>query len=137
MIKKSIVKITLAVFSLILFSGVTVSAQRTNCSKTTDDDIVKAIYAQMKKTPGLNKQIIHVNIRSNYGVVTLEGWATSRKIRTEIETIARKTKCVKSRQVVNELALNPIGCGPGTKKCGSICIPTEETCNICALRTCT
>lgn len=135
MTTKSIVKITLAIFSLILFSNVAASAQyKTDCSKTTDADIVKAIYAKMKKKSRLDQQIIHVNVRSKDGVVTLEGWTTTAKIKAEIIKIAEKTKCVK--QVINELADAPVGCGPGQKKCGSTCIPTEETCNICTTRTC-
>ncbi len=136
MTKKSMVKITLAILALVLFSSVGVSAQKKkDCTQTTDADIVKAIYDKMKKSAKYEKQILHVNVVSKDGVVTLDGWATTEKIKLEIEKIARKIKCVK--QVVNNLELSAgIGCGPGQKKCGDICIGTQETCNICTAKTC-
>jgi osmotically-inducible protein OsmY len=136
MTHKSIVKLTLAVLSLVLFSGVAATAQKkTDCTKTTDDAIVKAIYDQMKKKPDYEKQILHVNVISKDGVVTLQGWATNAKIKAGIEKLARKIKCVK--QVVNSLDLSAgVGCGPGQKKCGDICIGVEEVCNICTAKTC-
>ncbi len=134
MTKKSIVKITLAVFSLILFSTVGTSAQKTDCSKMTDDQIVKAIYDKMKKKRSLEQQILHVNVRSKDGVITLEGWTTNKKIKAEIVKIANQIKCKK--QVINELGDSPVGCGPGQKLCGTICIPIEEQCNVCLAKTC-
>jgi osmotically-inducible protein OsmY len=132
----SIVKLTLAALTLVLLLSAAATAQKKNdCTKTTDADIVKAIYDQMKKKPDYEKQILHVNVTSKDGVVTLEGWATSEKIKKAIEKIAKKTKCVK--QVVSKLELSAgVGCGPGQKKCGDICIATEETCSICTAKTC-
>lgn len=130
------VKITLAVLALVLFSSVGASAQKkTDCSQMTDAEIVKAIYDQMKKKPKLDAEIMHVNVRSKDGVITLEGWTTSQKNKKAIVKIAEKIKCKK--QVINELADSPVGCGPGTKRCGTICIPEEEDCNICTAKTCT
>ena len=131
MTKKSILKITLAVFSLILFSAVGAAAQ-TDC--TPDDAaIVKEIYKKMK--PRYSGQIKHIIVRSKDGVVTLEGWTTNQRIKDAVEKIATAAKCVKS--VDNKLHVGiRTGCGPGQKKCGSICIAIEETCNICTTRTC-
>jgi hypothetical protein len=132
MTHKTFLKITLAVFSLILFSGAGVAAQ-TVCTTPDDVAIVKEIYKKMKVR--YKSQMKHVNVRSTGGIVTLEGWATNQKIKTAIEKIAAAAKCVKS--VDNKLYLGlRTGCGPGQKKCGSICIALEETCNICTLRTC-
>ena len=133
---KSIVKLTLAALTLVLFSSLAATAQKkTDCTKTTDADIVKAIYDQMKKKPDYEKQILHINVTSKDGVVTLDGWATTAKIKKAIEKIANKIKCVK--QVVSKLELSAgVGCGPGQKKCGDICIGLEETCNICTAKTC-
>ena len=132
MTNKSVLKITLAFFSLILFSGISAAAQ-TTCTTPDDVAIVKEIYNKMKVK--YKSQMKHVNVRSKDGVVTLEGWVTNQKIKTAIETIAAAVKCVKS--VDNKLHLGlRTGCGPGQKKCGSICIAIEETCNICKLRTC-
>ena len=135
MTKKSMVKITLAVFSLILFSSVGASAQKTDCSKMTDAQIVKAIYDKMKKKSSLERQILRVNVRSKDGVVTLEGWTTTKKIKAEIVKIAQKIKCVK-QPVINNLGDGPVGCDQGQKRCGNTCIPIEETCNICLAKAC-
>lgn len=134
MTRKSMVKITLAVFSLILFSSIGAAAQKKyDCSKTSDADIVKAIYDKMKIK--YDSQIIHINVRSKDGVVTLEGWATTKSVKKDIEKIARKTNCVKT--IDNQLTIGiGGGCGPGQKKCGAICIGAEETCNICTAKTC-
>jgi hypothetical protein len=49
----------------------------------------------------------------------------------DIEKMAKKVKCVKNKVVANNLKVGISGgCLPGQKKCGDICIPNEETCNI-------
>jgi len=134
MTKKSIMKTILAVFSLIMLFNVGASAQKIDCSKMTDADIVKAIYDKIKVK--YDSQIIHINVRVKEKVVTLEGWATTKGVRKEIEKYVKKIKCVK-KPPVNNLAVSISGgCGPGTKKCGGTCIPEEETCNICLMKTC-
>lgn len=135
MTRKSIMKTALALFALLLLSNVAVSAQKTACPNPADADIVKTIYDRMKKKTKLDQQIMQVNVTSRDGVVTLKGWARSPKDKKEIEKIARKMNCGKA--VVNELADGPMGCSPGQKRCGTICIPQEEICNICTAKTCT
>ncbi len=127
MTKKSIMKIALAVFSLILMGNIGTYAQKTDCSKVTDADTVKAIYDKIRvKYPG---QMERVNVRIKDGVVTLEGWTTTKGMRKDIEKYAKKTKCVK--KVVSKLTIGiPGGCGPGQKRCGDICIDEAEDCNI-------
>ncbi len=127
MTKKSLMKTTLAIFSLMMLFNIGASAQKTDCAKTTDADIVKAIYDKIKVK--YDNHLIHVNVRIKDNVVTLEGWATTKNVRKEIEKYAKKTNCVKT--VVNNLTIGAGGgCGPGQKKCGGICIPSGETCNI-------
>ncbi len=48
MTKKSIVKTTLAVFSLMMLFNIGAFAQKTDCSKMTEADLVKAIYTRQK-----------------------------------------------------------------------------------------
>lgn len=134
MFYKPLLKTSLALILLTLALSVGVHAQKKkDCSATTDADIVKAIYDQMKKK--YDDQIIHINVRSKDGVVTIEGWTTTDKIKAKIGEIARKVKCVK--QVNNTLTTSISGgCTIGQKKCGAICIPEEETCNICLTKTC-
>lgn len=125
---KSIVKMALMVFSLTLLFSIGTFAQKVDCSKMTDDQIVQAIYDKIQvKYPDRMKRI---NVRVKDKVVTLEGWVTSQKAKKEIEGYAKKIKCVK-KKVENKLGTSiPGGCTPGTKQCGSICIPESERCNI-------
>ena len=129
MTNKSILKFTLLAFSLMLMCSLGTFAQKVDCSKTTDAMIVDAAYAKMQPKYGM--QMDHINVRSKGGVVTVEGWATTKGAKKDIGKLAKSAVkgCVKS--VTNNLAIGVGGgCGPGTKPCGSICIPVEEECNI-------
>lgn len=124
---KSMVKTVLMVFSLTILFNLGVYAQKTDCSKTTDAEVVKAIYDKIKVKYA--NQIIHINVRIKDGIVTLEGWARDKGVRKEIGKYAKKTSCVKN--VVNKLTLAVTGgCNPGQQRCGDICIDKNETCNI-------
>lgn len=125
--KIMILKMTLAVFILITACHLGVSAQTTDCSKTTDADIVKAIQEKLNaKYPELKNQ---VNVHVENGVVYLEGWVANKDARKDIEKIAKNTSCVK--KVKNKLKkATGGGCGSGQKPCGDICIPSGQTCNI-------
>lgn len=124
---KSMLKMVLLAFSLMLAFSFGTSAQKPDCSKTTDDQLVDSIYAKIKaKYEG---QMKHINVRISGGVVTLEGWATTKGVKKDIEKLAKKTGCVKS--VVSNLTIGVGGgCGPGTKPCGDTCIGSSERCNI-------
>ena len=72
MLKKSIIKITLTIFALVLMGSMDVSAQKkTDCANTTDDQTVKAIYDRMKVK--YDDQIIHINVTVKDGAATLVG----------------------------------------------------------------
>lgn len=124
---KSIVKTTLMLFSLIVLFNIAVSAQKPDCSKMTDDEIVQAVYDKIEVK--YSNQINHINVRVKDKVVTLEGWATTKKVKKEIEGYAKKIKCVKKVDSKLTIGIGG-GCGPGQKQCGTICIPSSETCNI-------
>lgn len=97
------------------------------CAATTDDQIVDAIYKKMMdKYPGESR---NVNVRSAAGVVTVEGWASSEKIKKGIIKIAKKAKCVKSLNTDHLTVGKGGGCGTGYKDCGGTCIPQNEKCN--------
>lgn len=114
-------------FSLMLAFNFGTYAQKTDCSKTTNAETVDVIYNKIKVKYGA--QMSHINVRIKDGVVTLEGWATTKGVKKDIEKFAKKTSCVK--KVMNNLTIGVGGgCGPGQKPCGSICIPSDEPCNI-------
>lgn len=98
-----------------------------DCATATPADIVKSIYEKIStKYPQHNKQI---NVTFKDGVVRLRGWVPSAAKKKDIEKIAKQTSCVKS--VDSKLGTKaPMGCGPGQKQCGTICIPENENCNI-------
>ncbi|MFN6962965.1 MAG: BON domain-containing protein [Pyrinomonadaceae bacterium] len=117
------------VFVLLAFSNAAFGqkAQNSDCSATTDDQIVNAIYDAIQVK--YSSEMDHVNVTSKDGVVTIRGYATTKKAKSAIEKAARKAKCVKS--VTSHLAVGASGgCGPGYKVCGSTCIPENETCTI-------
>jgi predicted membrane chloride channel (bestrophin family) len=128
MTNKLSIKAFIVGFSMMLILSAGAFAQsKTDCSKVTDKEIVKQIYDKIMAK--YSKQVSHINVRAASGVVTIEGWVTSKKAKKEIEKWAKKIKCV--TKVVNTLGTVPTGCGPGTKPCGDTCIPEKETCNLC------
>ena len=125
---KSILRWSLVVFAVILAFNFGAYPQKTDCSQKTEKDIVLAVYEKIKIKYA--NQVNHINVRYADGVLTLEGWATTKSVRKEIEKLAKKTDCVKS--VVNTLTIGKSGgCGGGQKECGGICIGEKESCNVC------
>lgn len=135
MISKSGGRAVLLVLAFTLTLGLAASSQTTpekvpvkiDCATATEADLVEAIYDKIKVK--YSSQMNHINVRIKQGVTTLEGWVTTKSAKKEIEGFAKKIKCVK--KVDNKLQTSAgTGCGPGTKQCGNICIPSDETCNI-------
>ena len=125
---KSILRWSVIIFAAIAAFNLGAYAQKTDCSQKTEKDIVLAVYEKIKVKYA--SQIRNINIRFKDGVLTLEGWVTTKSIRKDIEKMAKKTECVK--RVVNDLTIGKGGgCGPGQKECGGICISEKETCNVC------
>lgn len=127
MINKTLLKMTFTIIFLIGLFSIGAFAQKSDCSKTTEAEIIAAVYAKIDTK--YQEQTDHINVRIADGVVTLEGWVTTKTARKDIEKFAKKTACVK--KVVNNLKLKAGGgCGEGEKQCGSICIGTNEKCNV-------
>lgn len=137
MTKKSMVKTALAIFSLILVFNLGGYAQKKNCSEMTDDEIISAIYDEIEAA--YPDQMDHINIRITDGVLTLEGWVTTKKVRKKIYKFAKRYKSKKKykkegkcvEKIENNLTIGVGGgCNPGQKPCGTICIPINEKCNV-------
>jgi hypothetical protein len=132
---RTTLKLGVAIFALTLGLNIEASAQKIDCNTVSDEQIVKSIYDQMKVKH--DNQIMHVNVRSSGRTVTLEGWTTTKKVRSEIEKMAKRTPCV-NKKPKNQLRVGAGGgCAAGTKPCGTICIPIAEECNICTAKICT
>lgn len=135
--KNSVMKGVLAVFAFMLIFNFGAYAKKKDCSDMTNDEIIKAIYKKIEaKYPD---QMNHINIRITDGVLTLEGWVTTEKVKSKIYKYAAKYlskkkydkngKCLK--EIINDLEIGVKGgCGPGQKPCGTTCIPINESCNI-------
>ncbi len=125
---QSIIKTSIICVGMIISFNLAAIAKKTDCSKKTDKDIVLAVYDKMKDK--YDNQISHINVRSNAGVVTVEGWVIDKKDKKKIEKLIKKITCVK--QVIIDLGVGKtVGCGPGQQECGGTCISAKETCNIC------
>lgn len=143
MFNRSIVRMLLVIFALTLFLSVSVSASnkdkkskagkvktfQTDCSKTTDAEIVQAIKEQFEADAEIKEQMNHINISVKNRIVTLEGWLDGKELTTKAAAIAKKVKCVK--KVISKLKEKGGGsCGPGQKPCGDICIDKKSNCTI-------
>lgn len=143
MFKKSISRIILMLFALTLILSISAAAankdktsktrkaktSQTNCSKTIDADIVKAIKEQFEANAEIKEQMSHINISVKGRVVTLEGWLDGKESVANAIAITKKIKCVK--KVFSRLKEKGGGsCGPGQKACGDICIDKRSVCNL-------
>ncbi len=123
-----IIRFALLTFVLVLGGAITATAQKTDCSAKSDNDLVVDVYNAIKKK--YPDSVRNINVTVNDGVVTLEGWAASAKLVKNIGKIVKKVKCVKS--VNNKLEPGKTGgCGPGQKECGGACISEKDACNVC------
>lgn len=114
---------------VVLFWSTGAAFAQTDCSKTTDAEIVAAIKAQFEADAEIKDQMQHVNISVKKRVVTLEGWLDGKKLIAKAVALAKKTNCVK--RVKSRLKENGGGsCGPGQRPCGGICIDRQSECTI-------
>jgi osmotically-inducible protein OsmY len=137
--KKVIVLLPLAF--LLLFGVLTAQSNKksakpappkVDCSAVTDADIVKAIQDKIKANPKFKKQLNLINVSSRDKAVILNGQVKDATAKATVGKYATSAKCVQS--VKNDLGLGirpvTIGCGPGQKLCGDICIDEKADCNI-------
>lgn len=141
MSKKSIAKLSTIVFALSLFLLINVFAkpvakmspppppQKTDCTQTTDANLVKTLYEKIKTDSDLSSQLSHINFSVKDKKVTIEGWVAGKNRKKAVEKLVKNTVCVK--KVKNNLATYlTTGCGPGQKQCGEICIDKNSECTV-------
>ncbi len=144
MLKKSTARIVLLAFVPMLFLSVNafasncfkpggkagkIQTSRANCSRTTDEDLVKTIKEKLEADPKISSQMSHINVSVKNKTVKLEGWLNGGVSVAKAVSIATKTKCV--RRVISKL--KPRGgssCGPGQQPCGDTCIDKNSECTI-------
>lgn len=99
------------------------------CASTTDPQIVTAIQEKIKADNRFDNQWRHINVDSRNRIVTLMGWVKGRAQINVLFKYARSTACV--RRVINRLRpFRTVGCAPGQKVCGDICIDRNQNCNL-------
>jgi osmotically-inducible protein OsmY len=102
---------------------------RVDCSKVTDADIIKEIQDKIKADPKFKDQLKRINVSSKDKVVTLNGWVKGQAAKNTVGKYAKSATCVKS--VVNKLGARlTVGCSPGQKPCGDICIDENADCHV-------
>jgi BON domain len=102
---------------------------QTPCASTSDAQIVAAIQEKIKADKRFDGQWRHLNVSSRDRVVTLNGWVKGRVQIRVLVRFAAQTSCVK--RVINRLSpYRTVGCGPGQKPCGDICIDRTQDCNM-------
>ena len=131
--------VTLGVFAF--FLTLSASSRQTfpqTCDTVTDQKMVTDIYARIKADKSLAGQISHINVDVLNKVVKLQGWTNTKKDFDKLVDIATTTDC--ARMINQNLLLSTPppegdairsagGCAAGTKACGDICIPENDTCN--------
>jgi len=113
-----------------------------DCTKTTDDAIVKAVVENIRKgfTPAelasfRKLKNFHVGVTCLNGVVTLRGSVAGKPTFNKVINLVKQTSCVKR---VNKKGFSPFsvgGCNDDTETdcCGdgSICVPKGTACPTC------
>ena len=135
MAKQNLLRTVLVLLAGLLLCGaaslpaVGFAQKQAPCAATTDAQIVAAIQEKIKADPRFNDQWRHINVSSRNRVVTLDGWVKGTTQRSALVRYAWKTACV--RKVINRLhPFRTVGCGPGQKVCGDICIDRNQECNL-------
>ncbi len=106
----------------------TTMAPANRCDAVTDAEIVTAIHDKIRADKVLFAQRSHFNVSSLDRIVTLNGFVKGRSAVLRMGRLASGTRCV--RRVKNKLgSAFRVGCGPGQKQCGDICIDENATCN--------
>ncbi|MEO6587810.1 MAG: BON domain-containing protein [Pyrinomonadaceae bacterium] len=134
MICKSIVKMTVIIFGMIISFNLASFAQQTDKMEPDDKELVLKIYEKLK--PGYDDQLRHINVRADAsdGVVVVEGWVAKKpdvkKIVKLIQSVGGINCIVTAKLTVGK----GIGCGPGQQECGGTCISSKDTCTVCLLQ---
>ena len=127
--KKSTVQMMLATAFIALFLSASAAFAQTDCSKTTDAELVQAIKQQFEADTEIKDQMRHINVSIKNRRVTLEGWLDGKAVINRAIAIVKKTECVRS--VASRLKMRGGGsCGPGQRPCGDICIDRRSSCTI-------
>ncbi len=139
MTAKSITRMFVMFSFLVFISAVDTSINRAfgqTCSAEADSEIVASIYAKIKANSKLAEQVSHINVSSTNKVVKLQGWTDSEADFDSVYQYALKTSCVSMVNAKDLRKAKPSEdemrsiCSSGTKPCGDICIPDNDTCNI-------
>lgn len=130
---KSIFKMTIIVFGMIISLNLVSIAQQPNSLDEDDKAFVLAIYEKLK--PDFDDQLKHLNVRADAsdGVVILEGWVATKSDLKKIKKLLTKMDGVNCVITVKLSVGKGVGCGPGQQECGGTCISNKDVCTICLM----
>ena len=132
--------LTASVFAVAFFAiAGSKPVQAQTCPKT-DDETVVAIVEAIKSDSTLAPQLSHIVVASVNKFVKLQGWTDNSKSYQSMMDLVREVGCPTAVKVNrfeetpppadSPLRPQPVGCGPGTKPCGDVCIPDGDTCSV-------
>ncbi|MEQ1603500.1 MAG: hypothetical protein ABL999_01375 [Pyrinomonadaceae bacterium] len=132
--------LTISVFAIAFFATAESNAIRAqSCTAKTDDEIVVAIVNAIKSDSLLAPQISHIVVGSVNKFVKLQGWTDTARGASRLMDLVRDVGCPTAINVNrfeetpppadSPLRPQPLGCAPGTKQCGDVCIPDGDTCS--------
>lgn len=125
-----------------ILAGLLLSCGGVSQKDCSDQQIVDAIKAKIKADSTLSSQMQTINVTAENGYVEVFGWTADDKSWEKVKGYVTGTECVvgkpkytqflKQKPPENHYLRPSAGgsCVPGTKKCGEICIPEGEKCNI-------
>lgn len=130
---RSIIKMTVIVFGMIISFNLASYAQQADDLEPDDKAFILAVYEKLK--PAYDDQLKHINVRGDAsdGVVILEGWVAKKSDLKKITKILAKMEGVNCVVTAKLSVGKGVGCGPGQQECGGTCISVKDTCTICLI----
>ena len=109
----------------------TPKAARVDCSKVTDAALARAIVNNLKKRfLDIELKQLHIGLKCEDGVVTIQGWVPGDPLRIRVLLVAREASpCVKRVASNKFFNFNAGGCDETTQKeCNGGCIDKDLDC---------
>ncbi len=106
----------------------------TTCTESDDKQIEQAIRISINEDADLRRQFKHINYDSKFCEIRLHGWidtwANFKKLHERINGVDGVGKIHLLKFDVRSTSAAVEECRPPFKKCGELCIPEDDDCNI-------
>ena len=135
--RREFLKLTSMFAFLVFVSAAGTSVQSAYGQCKSDEAIVSAIYAKIEPNSKLQSQVSHINVSATGGAVKIMGWAENKSDHDKVVQFAFEETCTLvndkyfyETEAEGNSLMGGGGCSGGTKPCGDICIPENDSCNI-------